>query len=591
MTRLDAPTKFVIYSFRAIACVIALLQAWSYRHVVFQEDLISYLDMARSMLHGHLGALVNPDWSPLYPFTLGITLGLIRPQPLWECFVIKLLSVVLFLISLLAFEFLLTQSLKVRQRLLSRLAGSGFHPYRLPTALIVSTCYSVFLAYSLAVGHINQDTPDRLVTTGILICTALLIKVQLGETPISSAVLAGLTAGVGYLAKTFFFPLGLVFATLVALYAGAGRRIRLSVCCLSAFVAVGLPLFCAVSMKVGHPSFGEIGKLTFAECILYYPQRHGHSPELKHPDRILCQSPHVYEFATPVIDATYPVWFARSYWYEGLKLDMNWRKIWTRITRINLKIFWVNFLRIVVIAPLCLLVWMRRFPVKARAVLYHAPLLLPCLAGFPALIVASNMTHNGVDRYFYPFEILTLMALVFMVVAKNTRRERIVMQLSMIGCTIALLVMLGSSVFTTDVPHMMAPVPPADWMVAQALKNSGVRSGDCVAQLGFTEEPRIISFGDFETKRAGNHYYWAYLDEVRIVADIVEPWVFWRVTPQARQELIDKLSAYGVKAVVLMPGGRVIQSVAEAEGWHKVEGAGCYFYIIGEHRKVQPSHG
>ena len=111
----DSPKSgdnYVKWIFRAIALCYALFQAYSYRFHIFQEDAISYLDMAVYVTHGHWQELINSCWSPLYPLFLAVAFALIKPSSLWECATVRLVNVLIFIGMLASFEFFLGRMLE-----------------------------------------------------------------------------------------------------------------------------------------------------------------------------------------------------------------------------------------------------------------------------------------------------------------------------------------------------------------------------------------------------------------------------------------------------------------------------------------------
>ncbi len=86
----------------------ALLEAWSGRQFTF-NDGIAYLDMSDALLKHNLHMLINPHWSPLYPFLIGVATWIARPSAHWELPIAHAVNFAIFLGTLAAFEFLLRQ--------------------------------------------------------------------------------------------------------------------------------------------------------------------------------------------------------------------------------------------------------------------------------------------------------------------------------------------------------------------------------------------------------------------------------------------------------------------------------------------------
>ena len=68
---------------RSVCIAFALLETWSGRQLL-NQDGISYLDMSDAFLRHNWHLLVNPLWSPLYPFLMGVATWLTHPSAQWE---------------------------------------------------------------------------------------------------------------------------------------------------------------------------------------------------------------------------------------------------------------------------------------------------------------------------------------------------------------------------------------------------------------------------------------------------------------------------------------------------------------------------
>jgi hypothetical protein len=71
----------------------------------YRGDSVSYLDMADRFFSGNWQAILNGLWSPLYPFLLGLARWLIKPSMHWESLVVQLTNWLIFLTTILSFQF------------------------------------------------------------------------------------------------------------------------------------------------------------------------------------------------------------------------------------------------------------------------------------------------------------------------------------------------------------------------------------------------------------------------------------------------------------------------------------------------------
>ena len=125
-----------------IICIgFALLEAWSQRKFI-NEDGVSYLDMSDALIHHNWHLLINPIWSPLYPFLIGVATWLTRPSAQWEVPIVHALNFVIFLGALASFEFLLRQVISVLGRENGRADADSARPLPIWTWQLLG--YSLF---------------------------------------------------------------------------------------------------------------------------------------------------------------------------------------------------------------------------------------------------------------------------------------------------------------------------------------------------------------------------------------------------------------------------------------------------------------
>lgn len=102
-------TRVVCWS---LLIAFGIVDAWSGKQFT-QSDGISYIDMSDALLKHNWHLLINPLWSPLYPFLIGVGTWLAHPSGIWELPVVHLVNFVIFLGALVSFEFLLVQVISV----------------------------------------------------------------------------------------------------------------------------------------------------------------------------------------------------------------------------------------------------------------------------------------------------------------------------------------------------------------------------------------------------------------------------------------------------------------------------------------------
>ena len=193
-----------------IVCIgFALLEAWSQRQFI-NEDGISYLDMSDALLRHNWHLLINPIWSPLYPFLIGIVTWLTRPSAQWEVPLVHVLNFVIFLGALASFEFLLRQVISVLRRENGR--GDADSAAPLPVWIWQLLGYSLFAWSTFGMLWApRMVTPDLCVATFVYLDAGLVLSLRASSKRSRTGLLLGLTLGLGYLAKAILFPMAFLF--------------------------------------------------------------------------------------------------------------------------------------------------------------------------------------------------------------------------------------------------------------------------------------------------------------------------------------------------------------------------------------------
>lgn len=257
----DQRQKWISIVCWGVLISLALLETWTGRRYA-DPDAVCYLDMSDALLRHNWHLLVNPLWSPLYPFLIGVATSLLRPSAYWEFPVVHVVNFVIFLSTIASFEILLRQIIHLRQQ------GSGECTDQRP----LKTWMWQLLGYSLfawstfvMINGLRKVTPDLLVATIVYLDTALLLRLRTESIKLRTYLLLGLTLGLGYYAKAILFPVGFVFMA-VAFFAATGRpkRVLPLVLTFLVFSVIAAPLFFYISQMVGRPTFSESGSLNYA---------------------------------------------------------------------------------------------------------------------------------------------------------------------------------------------------------------------------------------------------------------------------------------------------------------------------------------
>lgn len=217
-------------------------------------DGISYLDMSDAVVAGDWRGIVDGYWSPLYPTLIGLTRLVARPTAAGEFAAVHALNFVLLALTIPAFEYFL-------RGLIARARDWRRSPLHGRWGVIGA--YLIFGSLSLTMTPIELPTPDIIVTGAVLIAFGATLRLQNGTSIKRDAIVLGLALGAATLAKSFFVPWSIVHLTVVAI---ATRPLgpRAVATAAGTWALIAAPWCIALSAQLGHPSFGETGRLTYA---------------------------------------------------------------------------------------------------------------------------------------------------------------------------------------------------------------------------------------------------------------------------------------------------------------------------------------
>lgn len=565
-----------------VAAVLGFLQAWGRRHhsgdgvAYMGADGISYLDIGDAYWRGDWATAINGMWSPFYSWLTGLALRLVQPTPYYEFTVIQLLNFTLYLCALFSFAFFLRELKLFRHTRTSDDDGENTSN-ALPEWAWLIFAYAIFVWTSLSMNRVARTSPDVLVSALVFLASALLLRIRTRRAGWLTFALFGLTLGVGYLSKTFMFPLAFVFLA-SSLFADADwRRVVPRVAlALLVFFAVAAPFVVALSRSKHRLTIGDTARLNYAwhvngaqPFIHWQGEPIGHGTPA-HPTRKLFASPALYEFGSPII-STYPPWYDPTYWHEGLTARVSLRQQLKAIARNVLLAYQFLFYRFfpgAVVAALFILFYMsRRSPREiARDVKAYWFLLAPALvaSGFYLLV-------HFEQRYFAPFVVLIGMSLFASIrLPRGAEAQRLVaalifMTLAMFALSIGYYSARDLSATVRDLASGQAARHDVQWQVADELRRMNVMPGDKVAAIGNTM---------FNA--------WPRLARLRVVAEIstrtgddVEK--FWVGDPSLKSRVIETFTGTGAKVVV---AEGIPQWATNTDGWQRIGMTNYFVYFL-----------
>jgi hypothetical protein len=541
---------------------LAGLQAFAGRYSM-NPDALSYLDLARAFLTSDFREATNPYWGPLYPSILALAFWLVGPTAKTLFPLVHAVNFGIFVAALVAFEFLLRELLRGRQ--------SDVEQSRLlSTSALVFFTFAVFLYSTLHLIGLQLVTPDLCVAAVCFTAAALILRVLRRSPTWPGAIFLGVVLGLGYLAKSVMFPLGLLAIFALALSPSLRRKaLPHGVVAAVTFGAIALPLIVLFSQRAGQVTFGTSGKLSYAFMVNDIPYTNWQGDPavgavLVHPPRLLSQDPEIFDYTAHPI-GTYPAWFDPTYWNAGLRpafrlQDQLRALLQTGGHYVNL------FLAGGVAASL--LVWLTsvcgaRTAHKAQ-IIQWLPLFLFAAAG-----LAIYLPVYLENRYIASFAALIWILPVAAAVRPNRASESEWLNVTAIACAACLIIPLTLRTVRDAWESRSDSSPHAE--VARYLGQLGIRPGLRVADIG--SGPRANEKSSFDA-------FWAYLAQVQIIAEIPDGPRFLCADPPTLERAYAHLARLGARVVVTA----AMPSPWCSRGWDHVPGTEYYV------RRLFPAH-
>lgn len=514
---------------------LGLVHTWAGRYSM-SVDGISYLDVGAAFFRRDWFGAFNAYWSPAYAWIQGLIVGLLKPSIRWEFPVEHLVNFGIFLVTLLAFRFLVHACLDYRR--LSPLLDEDSE--NLHDWIVTLLAYTVFWWVTFELMPLYEIGPDLALSGCLYMAVGLLLRARLSLRS-RDFLLLGAALGTGYWFKAPFFPVAIVFLGLAYVWGrhtvGWSSKLGLA---LLAFALTSAPLVIALSVQKHRPTFGDSGRLNYAWFIApqtFHRNWQGEEPGSGtplHPTQKILPDPPVYTFDGP-LKGSYPPWLDPSYWNEGLRPHFSLKP--------QLNALMTNLMTeasLVLRAQPALLVG-----VLVLGLLSGGGWLLGLreiwpLLGVSAFAFAMYAPVHVEPRFLGGFVLLLFLALVLGArLQKNDARA---------AAYLALAIFAVMTVGTVDTALRFAtlhlaipgngPAPAlTDITVAQQLRQMGLAPGDRVAVIG-----------------DGTGAYWARLARLRIVAEVMaanhDAQRFWKGSETVQRSVIEAFAASCVRMVV-----------------------------------------
>jgi hypothetical protein len=546
------PESYPRFFFWCVVLILGLVNVWARRNDV-TPDSISYIEIGWAAARGGLHQLVNAYWSPLYPLLLSLIFRFFRPAVQSDFTATHLLNFAVYVASFASFGFFQNE-LNLQREAVGELAGK-YLPVPSRTMWIWGNVFFLWASYYW-LGPAGV-TPDLCVAVIVYLATALLLRIRGGRG--NWLVFAGLGAllGHGYLAKAAMFPLAFVFlfsAFCLSRIAGASffaAALR-TLAAVAVFAGIALPFIQALSAAKGRPTFGDSGRINYAEFVnratrsVHWQGEPAGTGTPLHPSRKIFSDPDVFEFSSPV-QGSYPPWYDPSYWYDGARPHFSVRnQAWAlfRASNMYLKIFsksgalWAVLVAILVVRRK-LLGWGR---ISSGAWLVFLP-SLAAVAMYSLVLVEF--------RYVAPFALMLLVWMLSRMKIATGAGPLFVRRFHLVIVLAPALAIAWAA--GRDLNTVVRNKPYEPWVVAQRLNEMGISPGTDVGYIG-----------------TGLDAYWAHLAGVRIVVEIPDEQEprFIRAGAARRQQVLALFSSAGAKAVVT----KNADAANPADGWHPIPG-------------------
>jgi hypothetical protein len=542
---------------RVVVIVLCLLHAYASRHVV-NPDGVSYLDVASAVGRGDIAASVNYYWSPLYSWLLAATAFVVPPGAYWDASVAHLANVVAFLLSLLAFEWLLSEVYRTRRTRRAELRERARE--FVPDWLVLAVGYAAFVWVARYFIPLEKLTPDGLVAAVVYAAVALLVRLQREPNCEWAGPVLGAILGLGYLAKTVLLPVGLLVLLTLLVCVRWPRAYRAATVAGLLFLLIAGPYIGLLSWGKGRLTIGETGRLNHLWYVANeaQPRDFGMGPSLPAGVERLHDAPPVIACARPGA-GSFPLWYDPSVYYEGKTAPMNLSVQAAASVEAARGFAWMFANRTGLLVPtlavvaLSVLAWFvsRRGWIGEWlwSLVGWGPLLLVGLGA----IAMYTLTGIAQPRLAGPFLVLLLLALVagqsVPVGAWATVRGPAACVPIGLCLTLTLLLALEGRAALTEYRQGEGVTSHPHWAVAETLRTVGVRPGDGIAVVGDEQQ-----------------YYYARLAGAQVVALVPRKAADEFAAVQDRASVYAACAKAGARAMVTpTPTG-------DEPGWRRVVG-------------------
>ncbi len=565
----DENLRKVQVLFRMLAIGLGVLHVYAaIKSQSMNADGISYLDIGDAYFRADWVNAINPVWSPLYSWILGLVNFLVRPPMEWEFPVVHMINLLIYMGTLASFEFLWE---KIRW---SHAPAVETKTVQMPDWLWWVLGYLLFIWITLSLIEMWSVTPDMLMASFVFLAAGLIAQIRAGDANFRNFLYLGLVLSLGYLSKTFMFAMALVFLAIsIIVIRRKTNSLPYVLGATGIFILISLPFILLISEKKGKFTIGEAGTVTYVRYVNGIPFPHWQGDPIEgivptHLSRMVHQSPAVYEFGEPV-GGTYPISTDPSFWYEGIEPRFDFGGLLGRLSASGV-VYAELFLQrqgIFFACVLALYMMGQRQKYPFEETLRRWALVIPAVVAFG--LYATVLVE---DRYVGAFILLFWADILANIQVPDLGKNR--SWLKSLGLIASIGLMANIVIFNLNgfnrlnqsleagvVEPVAAPARPL--AVAQSLRDLGLKTGDKVGVIGYAYDS-----------------FWARLARVKIVSEMLETDAveYWASDNILQQSVLQAFAGTGAKAVI----AEYVPDYAQLKDWHRVGDSNYYIYVFGE---------
>jgi hypothetical protein len=558
--------------FWLVAITLGVLHTWAgASSQSMNPDGIAYLDIGDAYVRADWNMAINPYWSPLYSWILGLAMYFLHPSIRWEFPTVHIINFFIYVIVLVCFECFWRRLMRYQQ---NHATENGYST--LPEWVWLALGYTLFVYAALNLIKIWSVTPDMLVAAMVFLAAFVVVRIRAGEVTWRSFAALGLVLGFGYLAKTAMFLLAFVFLAVSVFSVGNVRRaIQFGAIALVFFLLIAGPYVAVLSSAKGRLTFGDTGKLMYAWHVNGVPHPHWQGEVFragtpKHSSRKIFELPPIYEFGR-AFGGTYPVSYDPSYWYEGVMPHFELRGQ-IRVLLSSVEYYFDLFFRqqggLIVGVLILYFLTRKTWPTNVLNILPQSGLAI-----IAVLALAMFALVHVQSRYIGAFVVLLwadLLAGIRLPASHEARRL-----IAFVGAIMLSFLVINIAAFNLQGIRNLAGVGNADEISSSEKSAPRARAGDVAAELhrlGIRPGDKMAVIG------YAFNSFWARLARVQIVAEMFgwEADSFWLGEPSLQSKVLRTFANTGAKAIV----AERVPTYVHPAGWHRVGNSNYYIYIL-----------